>query len=104
MSFSRYSAPTVEQPNVAQKFSAQEFLEELRPVKEQRNDLADYAGCSIVGARKTGLLSATFWRHPERFSGTPVIHKNAGTRAACELSIVIVFGGVVIGWESGVTK
>src|SRR5208283_1052596 len=97
MSFSRYSAPAIEQPNVAQKFSAQEFLEELRPVKEQRNDLADYAGCSRVGARKTGLLPATFWRHPKRSSGTPVSHKNAGTEAPWELSIVTVLGGAVTG-------
>ena len=60
MSMGADRAPTVEQPNVAQKFSAQEFLEELRPVKEQRNDLADYAGCSRVGARKKGSLTATF--------------------------------------------
>jgi hypothetical protein len=38
--------PAFEQPNAAQKFSAQEFLKALRSAKKERNDLAVNAGCS----------------------------------------------------------
>lgn len=39
------------------------------------------------------LTVGNLWRHPKRSSGTPVSHKNAGTRAAWELSIVTVLWG-----------
>src|SRR6516164_5040528 len=49
--------PTFEQPCAAQKFSAQEFPEALRPVNEQRNVVADRAGCSKVSTSKSGRPS-----------------------------------------------
>jgi hypothetical protein len=79
--------PTVEQPKSAQKFSAQELLEALRPVKITKRSCEPFglleSGHRVMLWRRTGRKSSA----GPHFCG----EEDDGERRRWELSIVTVF-------------